>query len=57
MHFNLGNVLLAQHLTEEAILQYQEALRLRPGYVEAERQLRALETKTGESNGTGTNSQ
>jgi hypothetical protein len=50
-------VLLAQHLTEEAILQYQEALRLRPGYVEAERQLRALEAKTGESNGTGTNSQ
>jgi tetratricopeptide (TPR) repeat protein len=55
MHFNLGNVLLAQHLTEEAILQYQEALRLRPGYVEAERQLRALEAKTGESNGNGTN--
>jgi tetratricopeptide (TPR) repeat protein len=55
MHFNLGNVLLAQHLTEEAILQYQEALRLRPGYVEAERQLRALEAKTGERNGNGTN--
>ena len=55
MHFNLGNVLLAQHLTEEAILQYQEALRLRPGYAEAERQLRALEAKIGERNGNGTN--
>jgi Tfp pilus assembly protein PilF len=54
-HFNLGNALLAQHLPQEAILQYKEALRLRPGYGEAERQLRALEAKIGERNGTGTN--
>jgi tetratricopeptide (TPR) repeat protein len=54
-HFNLGNALLAQHLPEEAIFQYQEALRLRPGYAEAERQLRALEAKIKERNGAGTN--
>lgn len=56
-HFNLGNALLAQHLPEEAIRQYQEALRLRPGYMEAERQLRVLEARIGERNGTGTNAQ
>jgi tetratricopeptide (TPR) repeat protein len=41
-HFNLANALAAQHRRDEAILEYKEALRLKPDYWQAKQQLRAL---------------
>jgi len=41
--YNLGNLLLTAKMTEEAIDYYKEAIRIRPGYATAQKNLeRAL---------------
>ncbi len=47
-HNNLGNVLSKQGQTEEAIRQYQEALRLKPDYADAHNNLGAVLGKQGQ---------
>ena len=38
-HYNLGNVLLNAKMTEEAIDYYKEAIRIRPGFAAAQKNL------------------
>jgi len=41
-HFNLGKAFANQGQTNEALAQFRDALRLRPNYTEARREVEAL---------------